>query len=289
MTFTLLDGGMGQELVKRAPHNPTSLWSADILQSYPNLVVEAHCDFIKAGADVITLSGYTVTPTRLARYNRQDDFEPLQRAAIEAAREAVQMFDTATLIAGCLPPLPNSYRPSERLPKQEAYEEYRRIAECQYKHVDLFLCETIASVEEAYISTDVAKQTGVPVWVSFTVDENDGRVLRSGESIIDGAKAALSRGADAILINCSPPESITQAIDELAVLDIPIGASANGFQTIEPLKENTTVAVLKARTELTPFLYTDFARTWLSKGTTIIGGCCEIGPHHISELNKLRN
>ncbi|MEC8285107.1 MAG: homocysteine S-methyltransferase family protein, partial [SAR324 cluster bacterium] len=34
--------------------------------------------------------------------------------------------------------------------------------------------------------------------------------------------------------------------------------------------------------------YVEFAKEWLSLGTTILGGCCEIGPDHIAEICKLR-
>ena len=287
-SFTLLDGGMGQELIKRSSRKPTPLWSADVLRDCPELVVETHRDFIKAGSDVITLSSYTVTPTRLAKYNRENEFKFLQKVAVEAAQKAAQTFNTKPLIAGCLPPLPGSYRPSERLTEQESYAEYQRITECQFKHVDLFICETMSSVEEACISTTVAKQTGLPVWTSFTVDEDNGEFLRSGEPILDGAKAVLAKGASAILINCSPPESITQAVEKLVALGVEIGAMANGFVTTEPLKGNTTVDVLESRLELTPQKYVTFTKDWLSKGAKIIGGCCEIGPQHIAEINKIR-
>ena len=287
-SFTLLDGGMGQELIKRSSRKPTPLWSADVLRDCPEFVIETHCDFIKAGSDVITLSSYSVTPTRLAKYNRENEFEILQKVAVEAAQKAAQSFNTKPLIAGCLPPLPGSYRPSERLTEQESYTEYQRITECQFKHVDLFICETMSSVEEACISTTVAKQTGLPVWTSFTVDEDNGELLRSGEPILDGAKAVLAKGASAILINCSPPESITQAVEKLVALGAEIGAMANGFVTTEPLKGNTTVDVLESRLELTPQKYVTFTKDWLSKGAKIIGGCCEIGPQHIAEINKIR-
>ena len=287
-SFTLLDGGMGQELIKKTPRPPTPLWSADVLRDCPELVVETHCDFIKAGSDVITLSSYTVTPTRLAKFNRENEFEILQKVAVEAAQKAAQTFNIKPLIAGCLPPLPGSYRPSERLTEQESYAEYQRITECQFKHVDLFICETMSSVEEACISTTVAKQTGLPVWTSFTVDEDNGELLRSGEPILDGAKAVLAKGASAILINCSPPESITQAVEKLAALGAEIGAMANGFVTTEPLKGNTTVDVLESRLELTPQKYVTFTKDWLLKGAKVIGGCCEIGPQHIAEINKIR-
>ena len=94
-SFTILDGGMGQELVKRAQLKITPLWSADVLRDHPGLVVDVHRDFIKAGADVITLSSYAATPTRLAKYNRQDEFKVLQEAAINAAKKKLVMMGSS--------------------------------------------------------------------------------------------------------------------------------------------------------------------------------------------------
>ncbi|MDG2195751.1 MAG: homocysteine S-methyltransferase family protein [SAR324 cluster bacterium] len=287
-SFTILDGGMGQELVKRAQHKLTPLWSGDVLRDHPDLVVDVHRDFIKAGADVITLSSYAATPTRLAKYNRQEEFKVLQEAAINAARQACNDMEQSPLIAGTLPPLPGSYRPSERLTSQSSQEEYQQIAEQQYKHVDLFLCETMASIEEACISTAVAMKSGLPVWTSFTVNETNGSFLRSGELIIEAAKAVLAEGASALLINCSPPEATSKALVELAPHSGTFGAYANGFITVEPYQGHATVDVLKSREEINPQTYAEFGKEWLSMGATILGGCCEIGPEHIAEIYNLR-
>ncbi|MFZ9093840.1 MAG: homocysteine S-methyltransferase family protein [bacterium] len=287
-SFTILDGGMGQELVKRARHKLTPLWSADVLRDHPKLVVDVHRDFIKAGADVITLSSYAATPTRLAKYNRQNEFKALQESAVLAARQACDDMEQPPLIAGTLPPLPGSYRPSERLSSQSSQEEYLQITEQQYKHVDLFLCETMASIEEACISTSVAMKSGLPVWTSFTVNETNGSFLRSGELVNEAAKAVLAEGASALLINCSPPEATTQALGELAPLADTFGAYANGFVTVEPYQGHATVDVLKSREEINPQTYAEFGKEWLSMGAMILGGCCEIGPEHIAEIYNLR-
>ena len=279
---------MGQELVKRARHQLTPLWSADVLRDHPDLVVDVHRDFIKAGADVITLSSYAATPTRLAKYNRQNEFKALQEAAVLAARQACDDMEQPPLIAGTLPPLPGSYRPSERLTSLSSKEEYQQIAEQQFKHVDLFLCETMASIEEACISTSVAMKSGLPVWTSFTVNETNGSYLRSGEPINEAAKAVLAEGASALLINCSPPEATSQALVELAPHSGSFGAYANGFVSVEPYQGHATVDVLQSRQEINPQTYGEFAKEWLSKGATILGGCCEIGPEHISEIYSLR-
>ena len=48
--ITLLDGGMGQELVHRAGDNPTPLWSTRVMIDNPGMVADVHRDFTAAGA-----------------------------------------------------------------------------------------------------------------------------------------------------------------------------------------------------------------------------------------------
>ena len=91
--------------------------------------------------------------------------------------------------------------------------------------------------------------------------------------------------ADAILINCSTPEAIDQSMEVLADTKKPFGAYANGFTTIAALNPGGTVDALTARKDLTPDAYAEFIMGWVDKGATIVGGCCEVGPAHISEIN----
>ena len=53
MTITILDGGMGQELLARSADPATGLWSAQILMDEPDLVRAVHADYLAAGADVL--------------------------------------------------------------------------------------------------------------------------------------------------------------------------------------------------------------------------------------------
>jgi len=66
-SVTLLDGGMGQELLKRSGAEPTPMWSAQVMKDNPEIVRDLHVDFINAGAQVITINAYSATPERLAR------------------------------------------------------------------------------------------------------------------------------------------------------------------------------------------------------------------------------
>ena len=282
--ITLIDGGMGQELVRRTKLELSPLWSAHVMMHEPEIVEEVHRMYAAAGAQYITLNSYSATPERLARDASEDLFEPLQAKAIEIAKKVSD--ESNVKIAGCLPPLYGSYHP-ENTPDHAFYlATYRRVVACQDRDADLFLCETMSSIKEATAASTAAKESDKTVWCALSVMEKDGTRLRSGEPLTEAADAVKETGADAILLNCSPPEAISTGMKIIAKTGLPFGAYANGFTKADDLKLGGTVDALEARTDLDPEAYADFCAQWINEGATIIGGCCEVGPAHIAELNR---
>ncbi len=86
--IVLLDGGMGQELAHRGAARNDRLWGAQVMIDSPALVTQLHADYIQAGARVITLNTYSVTPERLADVGREAEFAMLQARAFELADRA---------------------------------------------------------------------------------------------------------------------------------------------------------------------------------------------------------
>lgn len=283
--IVLTDGGMGQELLRRSGAAPTPLWSARVLIDEPALVRDLHQDFIEAGARVITINTYAATPERLEREGVGELFQTLQRRGIDLAQQARDKAGKNVRIAGCLPPLFGSYKPELTLSFDETLAIYRRVVDEQKDHVDLILCETMASAEEGVAAATAAAESGLPVWVSWTLrDDAKAIALRSGETIADAAKAIAHIKTEARLANCSKPEVMDAAMIDLAALDGPVGVYANGFKSVGALKHGGTVDVLEARRDLGPDSYADFALGWANAGAAIVGGCCEVGPEHIAAL-----
>jgi len=129
---------------------------------------------------------------------------------------------------------------------------------------------------------------GKPIWLSVSVDDNDGTKLRSGEPVTDLLPLLVEYDVAVINVNCSIPEAVSQAIPLLRPAGIPMGGYANGFTKIHSdfNAVGATVDLLKARTDLGPSAYADFAQNWIDAGAAIIGGCCEVGPAHITELKE---
>ena len=283
----LLDGGMGQELVRRAKKTDSPLWSAAVLAEQPDIVEAVHLEYLQAGADVITVNSYSVTPARLQREGQAEAFEPLQQKAIEVALKARDKSGAAAKIAGCLPPLVGSYKAEHAMNFDRSLHDYRTIVEQQQDHVDLFICETMASIEEAKAAATAGMESGKPVWLAWTVaDDTDHPVIRSGDDLSDALSALDSTGIDATLLNCSKPESISNAWPTLATATGPIGAYANGFTSVEALQPGGTVNALESRRDLDPGAYADFVEQWIQNGASIVGGCCEVGPAHIAEIAR---
>ncbi|MEY4984843.1 MAG: hypothetical protein RIR62_3109 [Pseudomonadota bacterium] len=283
--ITLLDGGMGQELVARSGDDPTPLWATRVMLDHPNLVREIHDDYFAAGATVATTNTYAIHHDRLVGFGLDHLFRDLHQRAVQAAVAARDAHGSGR-IAGSMGPLVATYRADVTLPVAEAAPKYAEIAAILGPHVDMILCETMATVVQAEGAAIGAKASGKPVWLSVTVDDADGTKLRSGEPLADLKRVVDEQKPAAILVNCSVPEAMAAAMGVVATFGIPFGAYANGFTHIDPafLKDAPTVKELTHRHDLTPAKYVEFAMGWVAQGATIVGGCCEVGPAHIRAL-----
>lgn len=284
--ITLLDGGMGQELIKRAG-KATALWSIQALLDDPAMVRAVHDEYFAAGADVATTNSYSVLPDRLETHGIGSKLGALATLACElacASRDA----HGAGIVAGSLGPLGFSYQPDLAPPSEQAAEAYANLARIHANFVDVHILETMASIDQARGGLMGASVTGKPVWLSVSVDDTDGTKLRSGEPLTDLLALLAEFNPAAVLVNCSLPEAVSVGVPILAKAGIPLGAYANGFTGIAADFDHigATVDSLKARTDLSPARYADFAASWVDAGATLIGGCCEVGPAHIAELHK---
>jgi S-methylmethionine-dependent homocysteine/selenocysteine methylase len=293
MKITLLDGGMGQELCNRSANPIHAEWGGWVMRHEPHLVQELHEDYLRAGAKVITLNNYATTP-RVSEdsHGQTRDFEGEQNAAIQLATAARTAVGSQARIAGSLPPLSWSYRPGLVEAFDHNLEDYRKIVAVGQDHVDLLICETMSTSEEARAAATAACESGKPVWVSWTLSESltkDGLArLRSGESITEAISALSGLDIHGLLVNCSTPEVTTAAMPELARDGRAFGGYANAFSAdLSQYGPGETVEVIENRTDLNPESYATHALQWVDAGATIVGGCCQTGPAHIAEIKRL--
>lgn len=285
MQITLLDGSIGQEIVKRSGDRPTPLWSTSVMIEQPDVVSAVHGDYFAAGATVATANTYAVHRDRLVRAGLEDRFEDLLDIAMREAKAARDAHGSGR-VAAALGPIGASYRPDLDIPLEEAKRLFSELVRLMEPHADLFVLETVSSVEHARGALMGCTETQKPVWLAVSVQDDDGTKLRSGEALQDLVPVIAEFQPAAVLLNCSRPEVIGTGLEIVKTFGKPFGAYANGFTRITEgfLQDAPTVDALEQRRDLGPKEYADFVMGWVAMGATIVGGCCEVGPAHIAEM-----
>ncbi len=289
MSLVILDGGTGRELARCGAPFRQPEWSALALIEAPEFVAQVHQRYVDAGADVITTNSYAVVPFHIG----QDRFDAhgAQWAALAGrlAREVADAAPRAVKVAGSLPPVSGSYRP-DLIDLERSRAVLAVLVAALAPHVDHWQAETLSAIAEAELVADLIAPTGKPLWLSFTLADEDPAAppqLRSGESVEAAAAAARRLGAQALLFNCSQPEvmaaALAQAKAALAGSGVAIGVYANAFPP-QGADAEANNGLSPIRADLTPEGYAAFARAWAAEGATILGGCCGIGPEHIAVL-----
>jgi S-methylmethionine-dependent homocysteine/selenocysteine methylase len=265
---TILDGAVGTELTARGVPTPAPRWSAEALDSAPDVLAAIHREYAAAGATV-----HTANTFRTKRRQIPDRWEELARRAVAIARAAVP---AGQRVVGSIAPLEDCYRPD--LSPAEPRAEHRELALClAAAGVDLLLCETFPHVGEALIAVEEAVKTGLPTWVAFTAGPE--ATLLTPAEIEAGAREAVQRGASAVLVNCMPAVATLRYVERLAGLGVPFGAYANAGSTTDGIGWNCDSA---AGAEA----YAALAETWEQAGATLIGSCCGTGPSHTRALAR---
>ena len=281
--ITLLDGAMGSELRARGVKirdYKSSLWSALACVEAPDTVTQLHRDYIEAGADIITVNNYAVTPLLLAREGMEGALENLTLKAVQCARTARDQASRAARIAGSLPPLNTSFDAGAVGGFDDNVAQYRRIVAALDPFVDLYVCETLSTAEEARAAAFVAQESGKAFMVSWTI-ERTGKTLRGGDSFQAAVQALDGFSPDALLVNCTSCNAVTNAIRTLRPLtDLRIGGYANPVLE-EPVGGEPEMVPTDP---IGPAAYAEEAKGWIVDGATVIGGCCDTNPDYIAAL-----
>ena len=293
----ILDSGMGTELEAREINIPDwkkSIWTANALIFNPDTVKNIHIENIEAGSNVIITNNYYVTPNILKRENLEADFEKLVQCSIDIAEEARSGFKNI-LIAGSFPPIETSFRPDLTPDDKKLVSFYDDLLEIMYGQVDLIVCETMCSIREGVIASEIASKKFDEVWLSWNTRSTDGSKLPSGELLEDAIDAGNKIGAKCQLLNCTATNLVTDHLETMKKAN-EFGVYANSREykqsnLIEGLGKKLDPAIFHYHNtvEITPNEYAKQAKIWADEGAYVIGGCCDTSPAHIKALAEIIN
>jgi homocysteine S-methyltransferase len=293
----ILDGGMGQELLYKGLKPKGTLWSAHALidKDCHQMVIDAHLDFINAGAEVIVTSTFTARRNRLIQNNSEKYFEKINIKAVELAQKARDISKKEILIAGGLPNQKQTYSADLGEDLNIIEKNFYDQAKLLKNGIDFFYLDVMSSALECEIALKTIESYNLPVLVGIHIRDN-GR-LPSGEMINDIVRKYKNNNWLGIITACVSPKAYRLVVNDLQKLEIPYGFKLNAFKKIP---EGYTVAskdqwgnagnpntVLGVNSDLNESNFYEYVKKFKENGATILGGCCEIRPSHIKEIAKL--
>ncbi len=290
----LLDGANGTELVRRGVR-----WRKHGLLTDADAVEQLHAEYLAAGAEMLRTNTFQLNPRiylnvfRNREHMRQIGAPGLEELTPKLLRKSVSLAQQARLkagradgvaIAGVLSPLEHCFRPDLVPPTAVARREHEELARVfAEEKVDLLLLESMNTIREARAALDAGRAVGLPVWVSFVLGP-EGELL-SREPLAEAAKEMERGAAEAVLVNCAPPQDMTRALEKLARgTRLPLGAFAHIGRFSPPSWKFEFFPQFVETEEWPPERYVAEARRWRECGATILGGCCGTRPEHIAAL-----
>ena len=269
----LLDGPTGTELERRGYRTSLPLWTALAVKEAPTLLRAVHDDYVRAGADILTACTFRTNRYTLAKQGLGRDAVTLTRESVAIARQSASAAARPVLVAGCIAPLEDCYRP-ELTPDDAALASAHaaHVEALVLAGVDLLLVETMPTLREARIATRAAIATGLAVMTSLLVGPD--------RTMFDGTRLAQAFEELAELaVNCGPMNWCTQAIEDLAATRRCFGAYANSGAP------SPTFGFTPAALDVDG--YARCAAAWIGAGASLVGGCCGTGPDHIAALRRI--
>lgn len=286
----LLDGGLSNQLEAQGCDLSDALWSARLLADAPEQVEAAHLAYLRAGAQVLITASYQATFEGFGRHGigpertgallaRSVD---LARRAAGAARRADP--EREIWVAASVGPYGamladgSEYRGRYGLTVRELERFHRpRVAALTEAGPDVLALETVPDMDEAEAVVRVAEETGLPLWLSYSVA---GGRTRAGQPLEEAFAVAAGREAVvAVGVNCCDPAEAEEAVRvAVEVTGKPAVVYPNSGEGWDAEGRGWTGA-----STFDP----GRVRAWTGAGARLVGGCCRVGPDRIKELAGL--
>ena len=247
---------------------------------HPEILVELHKDYLKAGADIINTNTFGANGLKFYP-GGEFDLEQVIKAAVSNAREAVRQAGKEAFIALDMGPTGKLLKPLGDLDFEAAVGLYRDIARIGAgEGVDLAIIETMSDSYEIKAAVlGVKEACDLPVFVTMVFDEK-GKLLTGGT--VESMAALLEGlGVDGIGVNCGlGPVQMKPIVEKLLkVTSLPVIVNPNAG--LPRSQEGRTVYDIDSEA---------FAREMkeiASMGAVIVGGCCGTTPEHIKKTVDL--
>lgn len=212
----------------------------------------------------------------------------VNREAVELLRGVADRWSDRvgeSRVSGQVGPRGDGYRPGAAADPDEAAAYHRpQLAAFAAAGADLASALTLTDVGEAVGVVRAARDVGIPVWVSFTV-ETDG-MLPDGTTLAEALRVTDEQAApDAFMVNCAHPDHVARGVGDDGpwerVRGLRVNASSLSHEELDAMTEldaGDPVALTAAHARLEELL----------GGVDVVGGCCGTDATHVAALWEAR-
>ncbi len=263
----VLDGATGTEYMK------AGLPAGDCLEywasEHPEVVAQVARSYAQAGSNVVYAPTFLANAGNLKMYGLSEQVQRLNTTLVQTVKESLQ--GMPVLVAGDMSTtglIPEPFGETEFVHLIGIYaEQASALAEAG---ADLLVVETMSSLCECRAAVLGARQTGLPLMVTMTVDA-EGRTMW-GDDVLASLVTLQDMGIFAFGLNCSQgPEDMVDLFQRIApYAKVPLAAKPNAG---EP--------------PLSAVQFSDRCAKLMRRGVQIIGGCCGTDPTYVEALRHM--
>ncbi len=273
----MCDGAMGTMLYGKGVFINRCFESLNVSQ--PELVVDVHQEYLRAGADVIESNTFGANRMKLRAFGLGDQVHAINLAGARLARQAVTRSGSETAyVAGAIGPLGVRIEPWGKTGVDEAGTMFEEQARALVEGgVDLFILETFRDLNEIGAAIAAVRRVcDLPIVAQMTTEE-DGASL-DGAPPEQFAPALVALGAQVVGVNCSVgPAPMLETVERIGeVTDVWLSAQPNAGKPRDIEGRNLYLC--------SPEYMASYARRFIASGVRLVGGCCGTTPEHIRQI-----
>ena len=270
--LVLFDGAMGTYIYEKGIFIDKCYDELNI--SNPDLILNIHQEYIKAGADVIETNTFGANRYKLRRYGLSEKTREINYQGAILAKRAVQ----DQFIAGSIGPLGIKLEPFGEVTEEAARSAFSECASSLLEGgIDLFILETFHDIHELDLALQTIRDlSDLPIIGQMTV-HGDGK-SSYGLDLDDIVHFFNSSHVNAFGLNCSiGPKTMLDFVErmiERTSLPISIMPNAGLPQFVDGRQLYMS----------TPDYFAVYTKRFIESGVQIIGGCCGTTPEHIRKM-----
>ncbi len=289
----LADGGIGTLLYARGASPEASFEHLNLTKQ--DEIQQVHIDYINAGADVIETNSFSANRFRLASFGLEAETHKINLWAAKIARNAREVGGQPVFVAGSVGPTGKLMAPIGDVTKEDLKDAFTEQMEALLAGgVDLFMIETMSSLEETAIAVRAARAISKLPIVAQMSFSPDGHTLL-GVTPEDVVKLFIELGDDApdvIGINCGAgPGPVFDSLLRMshALKEKGVDASKLNYSCL-PNAGQPSLSGGRYQFMSGPDYCASYVEPYVRAGARLVGGCCGTTPHHIkamrAELDK---